>query len=124
MESYLRRNPNERHSVDYRQSAFQRLLYTLFIYEKKFNIVELAEYLNKRPDTIYAYCEGELRLHLDAVPRIIRFVAERDPKETRLVDFFIDKAGMMALPKVDGKNGKRVQAVLCDIAEILREQED
>ena len=123
MQSYLRRNPNGHESVDYRQSEFQRLLYTLFIYEKKFNIIELAEHLNKRPDTIYAYCEGELRLHLDQVPRIIRFAAERDPKETRLVDYFIDKAGMMAMPKVNGRNGKRVQGILCDIADLLKEKE-
>jgi len=121
--NYRRVNPHEHDSLDYRQSEFQRLLYTLFIYEKKFNIVELAEFLNRKPDTCYAYCEGELRLHVDDARRIVRFIASKDPKETRLVDYFINAAGLMALPRVDGKNGKKIQAILCDIAELTKKEE-
>ena len=109
MTGYLRVNPNERGSVDYKQSDFQRLLYQIFIYEKKFNIAELAEYLGKRPDTVYAYCEGQLRLHVDEVRRIIRFIGDRD---NRLVDYFCRPAGFT--PMQDGilKNREAVRELL------------
>lgn len=122
-ENFLRGNPKESASVDYRNSNFQRLLYQLVIYEKKINLLELAEHLGKKPDTIYAYCEGELRLHVDEVCRIIRFVAAHDPRETRLVDYFVNPAGLMAVPKVAGKNGKKIQAILCDIAELAKRED-
>lgn len=109
MSAYLRVNPKERESVDYRQSDFQRLLYQLFIYEKKFNIADLAEYLGKRPDTIYAYCEGQLRLHMDDARRIVKFVGTRDH---RLVDYFAEAGGYTAMPNDVLQNRKAIRELL------------
>jgi hypothetical protein len=121
--NYRRVNPNERASLDYRNSDFQRLLYQLVIYEKKINLIELAEHLGKKPDTIYAYCEGELRLHVDEVRRIIAYVAAHDPKETRLVDYFCAPAGFLAMPKLVGMDAKKVRAVLMAAHEITKRED-
>lgn len=70
-----RNNPDDCRPVDYRQSKLQRELYRLVVLDKAVNLVAIAEDLGKKPDTIYAYCEGELRLHVDEAARIIRSIA-------------------------------------------------
>ena len=117
----FKRNPNVVDSVDYRQSDFQRLLYQLFIYEKKFNIADLADALGKKTDTIYAYCEGQLRLHVDDVRRIVRFVGDRD---NRLVDYFCRPAGYTPMPDGILKNRKAVRELLEHAGEIVKKEEE
>jgi hypothetical protein len=77
--------------VDYRQSEFQRRLYAAYTQDKVIDILELAERLCKRPDTIYAYAAGELRLHADDAARISRFILETRPEYTKLGELFVPK---------------------------------
>jgi len=89
-ERFLRNNPKEGGAMDYRNSEFQRLLYQLLIYDKRFSILTLAEELGKKPDTIYAYAEGEVRLHIDEARRIIRAVGKTEPDiALELINYFV-----------------------------------
>lgn len=110
-------NPRGRRLTDnhYRGSDFQRLLWNVFIYQRRYSKDELAIYLNKAPDTVLAYCQGELRLHVDLVREIIRFVAEKNPEDTELLDFFLRPAGRISVREAEARvslNGTRKDLLL------------
>jgi hypothetical protein len=73
-------------------------MWDLFAYNRVYDKNELAIYLNKAPDTILAYCEGELPLCLDEAERIIAFVSTKDPKDTTLIDVFAKPGKFIAIP--------------------------
>ena len=56
--------------------------------DKSCSLLDLAEGLGKRPDTLYAYAEGELRVHIDQAKRINRLVTLINPKEDRLIRYW------------------------------------
>jgi hypothetical protein len=91
-------NPNIVHG-----SEMQSVLYYKFVFQKQYSKDELAIFLNKAPDTVYRYCSGHLPIPADAARDIIRFVAEKNPKDTELLDFFCRPAGFIAVPVAQGK---------------------
>lgn len=96
-------NPKTAEDMDYRNSEFQRLMHCVIVVDNDYNIADLAAFLGKKLDTIYAYCEGEVRLHLDIACRILRYVAITNPDDTRFLDVFLRPAGRISVPDTKAK---------------------
>jgi transcriptional regulator with XRE-family HTH domain len=110
----LRASAEGRHPQNHANSDFQRLLWTTLFYEKGYDKRELAERLGVAVDTLHAYANGDLRLHIDAARAIIAYIAEKNPKDRRFVDYFLKDGGMLAIPVLEG----RFEAALKDVIDI------
>ncbi len=91
-------NPEKEQGMDYKNSKFQRLMHSAIVVENEYNISDLADFLGKKIDTVYAYCEGEVRLHLDIARRIIQYAGLKRPDDPRFCDHFCTPAGRISVP--------------------------
>ncbi len=84
---------------------------------------EVAEYLHYSTRTIENYMrKGEIDFYqLNGGPRFDpEDVQLKNQKDTRLADFFCGVAGFMAVPRIKGKRGEAIQAIMTDIAELTK----
>jgi hypothetical protein len=77
-------NPNIPHG-----SGLQSVLYYKLVFKHEYSRDELAVYLNKAPDTVYRYCAGLLPVSPDIARGIIRFIAEKNPEDIELLEFYV-----------------------------------
>lgn len=117
---YLRRAADSPNPQRGPSSDFQRLMWTAIFYEKNYNKLEAAEALGVAADTVHAYANGDLRLHLDAAREFVQFVAEHNEKDRRFINYFLPK-GYVAL-KLDknGDTGKIIESLMDVIADLRK----
>jgi len=115
---YLRRNADNRNPRNATSSDFQRHMWNAIISEKKYDKREVAEALGVAADTVHAYANCDLRLHLDAAKEFIQFVADRNEKDRRFLNYFLPR-GYVAL-KLDpnGDTIKLIGAMMDVIADL------
>jgi len=107
---YLRRMADGEVQKNHANSDFQRLMWTVFFYEKAYSKNDLAAYLDVAVDTLHAYCNGDLRLHVDAARKVVQFVAGLNPKDRRFTNYFLKGTGLSAIP-VD--IGETLDGIIC-----------
>ena len=90
---------------------------------------DVAAYLKVSSRTVDKYCADKVLsfiqlpsrpIRVDWARRVIQYVGMKDPKDTRLADFFCGAAGFMAVPRIKGKRGEAIQAIMTDIAELAK----
>jgi hypothetical protein len=64
-------------------------MWTVFFYDKTYSKNDLAAYLGVAADTVHAYANGDLRLHVDTAKRVNEFVLSRNPKDRRFAKYFL-----------------------------------
>ena len=114
----LRRSTDGAHPQNNTNSELQRLMWVIFYYEKKYDKRELAEFLGIAVDTFHAYCNGDLRLHVDTARKVIEFIAAHNPKDRRLINHLLPP-GYVAVPLLDGHLKTSIDEVI-DLAIDLR----
>ena len=98
-------NQNSLSFFDTRNSGFQAMLHHDFVVRKVLSVkgfrywLKIRYGINISTDTIYAWLDGRLPIHVGRVPYIIEYIALEYPDGVdRYVDYFIRKACRIALP--------------------------
>lgn len=100
--------------------TFQEVAHEIFIENSDYSVKELAFFLGEEMSATYKFLEGVRPIRVDWARRVIQFVGMKNAKDTRLADFFCGVAGFMAVPRIKGKRGEAIQAIMTDIAELTK----
>ena len=101
-----------------------KLLRDMFIEtEAEYNVKELAPALGVSVFTIYKMFTAQVRLPASTLIDIMRFVAEKDSTDTRLLDFICEPVDYMPMPKAARMNLKSVREILA-LAQEISKRED
>ena len=111
------RKANTQPFLDEEDAPLLRLLRDLFIERNApYCVKELAADLNVSVFSLYKMFAGDRPLRADTLLHIVGFIAFKNDKDTRLVDFVCGHAGFVAMPKMAHADGIReILAIAADI---------
>lgn len=99
--------------LDDEDSPLLELLRDMFIEgNAEYNIKELAAELGMSVFSLYKKFGGDRVLRATTLLHIINFVYEKNPGDTRLVDFLCEPIGYTAMPNNPKVDGKAVRSIL------------
>jgi len=81
---------------------------------------ELADYLGVSVFSIYKMFAEDRPLRIHAFLKILRFIHNKNPRDMRLTDFINGQVGCMAVPKVNSRHDKALQAIMGELAELAK----
>jgi hypothetical protein len=106
-EQFLRGNQNDGPAFEERNSDFQRKLYEVLIYSKRYSLIDLSRELGKAPNTIYYYAEGKLRLGVGEASRMVEAISRTDKALAAELLMVLVPAGLRVIQEPTKKSASR-----------------
>lgn len=118
---FLRVKPIRDQFLDDDDSPLLQLLRDLFIERNApYCVKELAADMGISVFSVYKMFAGDRPLRAETLIHIIGFVAFKDGKDTRLVDFIVGHAGFVAMPKM--AHAESIREILAIAADITKKE--
>ena len=99
-------------------------MWKIFYYDKRYDKREIAEFLGIAVDTFHAYCNGDLRLHIDVARAVATWIAGKNPKDRDLIDYLLPE-GFVSIPILKGNMRVTLNEIIdlaCDVNEKIKKE--
>lgn len=101
---------------------FHEVTREIFVEQSVYAVKELAFFLGEEQGATYKMIEGVRPIRVDWARRVAQFCAIKNPKDARLPNWFAGAAGFIAVPNIAGQHGEKIQAIMTDIAALVRDR--
>jgi hypothetical protein len=99
---------------------FQEVVHEIFIKRSVYAVKELAFFLGEDESATYKLLEGVRPIRVDWARRIAQFISMKNPNDAKLPNWYAGAAGFIAVPNIAGRNGDKIQAIMTDIAALVK----